>query len=55
MFCCTGVGHGIGTLDKPTLFLSILGEMNSKATLCSLIRFLRVLKRIGQWDQKETR
>lgn len=47
VLCCTGVGQHVGTLDKPTLFLSILGEMNNKGILCSLIHFPRASKRIG--------
>lgn len=46
VLCCTGVGQGIGTLDKPTVFLSILGKMNNKGILCSLIHFPRAPKRI---------
>lgn len=34
-------------LDKLILFLAILGDMNNKGILCSLIHFLRSPKRIG--------
>lgn len=37
---------GVGSLNKPTLFLSILEEVKNKHVLCSLIRFPKAPKRI---------